>query len=115
MHCMIHRQALAAKTLPTELKEVLDDTVKMVNFVVVVVGVPQVPLQETCITQISDRVHRVTPELLCAVNVVCLSVCCPCCTFFHDVCGCLGRSMAVGAAIVYCGVIIVYSKFICSK
>ena len=33
MHCMIHRQALAAKTLPTELKEVLDDTVKMVNFV----------------------------------------------------------------------------------
>ncbi|XP_066941067.1 SCAN domain-containing protein 3-like [Macrobrachium rosenbergii] len=33
MHCMIHRQALAAKTLPTELKEVLDDMVKMVNFV----------------------------------------------------------------------------------
>lgn len=33
MHCMIHRQALAAKTLPSELKEVLDDTVKMVNFV----------------------------------------------------------------------------------
>lgn len=33
MHCMIHRQALAAKTLPTELKEVLDDTVKTVNFV----------------------------------------------------------------------------------
>lgn len=33
MHCMIHRQALAAKTLPSELKEVLEDTVKMVNFV----------------------------------------------------------------------------------
>ena len=33
MHCMIHRQALAAKTLPTELKEVLDTTVKMVNFI----------------------------------------------------------------------------------
>lgn len=33
MHCMIYRQALAAETLPTELKEVLDDTVKIVNFV----------------------------------------------------------------------------------
>lgn len=33
MQSMIRRQALAAKTLPTELKEVLDNTVKMVNFV----------------------------------------------------------------------------------
>ena len=30
---MIHRQALAVKTLPTELKEVLDDTLKIVNLV----------------------------------------------------------------------------------
>lgn len=29
---MIHRQVVAAKTLPTEL-EVLDGTVKMINFV----------------------------------------------------------------------------------
>lgn len=33
LHCMIHRQALASKTLPTELKLVFDTTVKMVNFV----------------------------------------------------------------------------------
>jgi zinc finger BED domain-containing protein 5/7/8/9 len=31
LHCMIHRYALASKTLPTELKAVLDDIVAMVN------------------------------------------------------------------------------------
>jgi len=31
LHCMIHRYALASKTLPPELKEVLDDVVSMVN------------------------------------------------------------------------------------
>ena len=31
LHCMIHRHALASKTLPPELKEVLDDVVSMVN------------------------------------------------------------------------------------
>lgn len=33
MHGMIHRQALPSETLPTELKEVIDTTVKMVSFV----------------------------------------------------------------------------------
>lgn len=32
MSCMIYRQALAAKRLPSELKKVLDFTVKTVNF-----------------------------------------------------------------------------------
>ncbi|XP_063049261.1 zinc finger BED domain-containing protein 5-like [Engraulis encrasicolus] len=33
VHCSIHREALAAKGMPTELKNVLDTTVKIVNFV----------------------------------------------------------------------------------
>ncbi|XP_046408746.1 zinc finger BED domain-containing protein 5-like [Ischnura elegans] len=33
VHCFLHRQALASKDMPTELKEVLNDTVKSVNFV----------------------------------------------------------------------------------
>ena len=32
-HCTIHRQALMAKTLPDQLKNVLDDVVKAVNFI----------------------------------------------------------------------------------
>ena len=32
-HCMLHRQALASKTLPQEMKTVLDETVKIVNSV----------------------------------------------------------------------------------
>ena len=33
VHCMIHRHPLASKTLPPPLREVLDQTVRMVNFV----------------------------------------------------------------------------------
>ena len=33
VHCSIHREALAAKGMPESLKDVLDTTVKMVNFV----------------------------------------------------------------------------------
>ena len=33
IHCMIHRHALASKTLPPPLREVLDQTIQMVNFV----------------------------------------------------------------------------------
>ena len=32
-HCTIHRQALMAKALPDQLKNVLDDVVKAVNFI----------------------------------------------------------------------------------
>jgi hypothetical protein len=32
-HCFIHLESLMAKTIPTELKSVLDSVVKMVNFV----------------------------------------------------------------------------------
>ena len=32
-HCMIHRHALASKTLPPPLREVLDQTIQMVSFV----------------------------------------------------------------------------------
>ena len=32
-HCMIHREALAAKTLPDPLNNVLKDVVKVVNYV----------------------------------------------------------------------------------
>ena len=32
-HCMIHRYALASKTLPSELKATLDDVINMVNFI----------------------------------------------------------------------------------
>ena len=31
LHCMIHRYALASKTLPTELRAVLDEVIAMVN------------------------------------------------------------------------------------
>ena len=33
VHCSIHREALAAKGMPVSLKDVLDTTVKLVNFV----------------------------------------------------------------------------------
>ena len=33
MHCMIHRQALASKTLSESLQDVLNTVIKMVNFV----------------------------------------------------------------------------------
>ena len=33
VHCMIHRHSLASKTLPLPLREVLDQTFRMVNFV----------------------------------------------------------------------------------
>ena len=33
VHCSIHQEALAAKGMPDSLKDVLDTTVKMVNFV----------------------------------------------------------------------------------
>ena len=33
IHCSINREALAAKGMPDSLKDVLDTTVKMVNFV----------------------------------------------------------------------------------
>ena len=33
-HCVIHRQALVSKTLPPSFKKVLDEAVKVVNFVV---------------------------------------------------------------------------------
>ncbi|XP_064420082.1 zinc finger BED domain-containing protein 5-like [Latimeria chalumnae] len=33
VHCSIYREALAAKSMPTNLKEVLDNAVKMVNFI----------------------------------------------------------------------------------
>ena len=32
-HCVIHKYALACKTLPLELKSVLDSVVKSVNFI----------------------------------------------------------------------------------
>ena len=32
VRCMIHRNALASKTLPPLLHEVLDQTIQMVNF-----------------------------------------------------------------------------------
>jgi hypothetical protein len=32
-HCLLHREALVAKTLPPTLKEVLDEAVKIVNFI----------------------------------------------------------------------------------
>jgi hypothetical protein len=32
-HCCIHRQVLASKRMPQGLKEVLDDAVKIVNFI----------------------------------------------------------------------------------
>src|SRR5678815_4085385 len=31
LHCMIHRYALASRTLPPELRDVLNDVIKMVN------------------------------------------------------------------------------------
>lgn len=33
IHCMIHHQKLASKTLPAPLKKVLDQTVQIVNFI----------------------------------------------------------------------------------
>ena len=33
VHCSVHREALAAKGMPDSLKDILDTTVKMVNFV----------------------------------------------------------------------------------
>ena len=33
VHCSIHREALAAKRMPDSLKDVLETTVKIVNFV----------------------------------------------------------------------------------
>ena len=33
IYCMIHRHALASKTLPPPLHEVLDQTIRMVNFI----------------------------------------------------------------------------------
>ncbi|XP_023216822.1 zinc finger BED domain-containing protein 5-like, partial [Centruroides sculpturatus] len=33
IHCMIHRYALASKTLPTPLQEVLDSLIKIVNYI----------------------------------------------------------------------------------
>ena len=32
-HCIIHRQALAAKKMPKELRAVLDEAVKIVNII----------------------------------------------------------------------------------
>ena len=32
-HCIIHREALASRTLPTELRDVLDVAIKVVNFI----------------------------------------------------------------------------------
>ena len=33
VHCMLHRQALASKTLPESLEKVLDQIIKIVNFI----------------------------------------------------------------------------------
>ena len=33
IHCMIHRYALASKTLPSSLQEVLESVIKIVNYV----------------------------------------------------------------------------------
>ncbi len=33
IHCMLHRQALAAKTMPFGLKGVMDDAIKVINFI----------------------------------------------------------------------------------
>ncbi|XP_029654461.1 zinc finger BED domain-containing protein 5-like [Octopus sinensis] len=33
MHCMLHRYALAAKTLPSDLRYVLDDVVHIINYI----------------------------------------------------------------------------------
>ena len=33
VHCMLHRQALASKTLPESLQKVLDQIIKIVNFI----------------------------------------------------------------------------------
>ena len=33
VHCMLHRQALAFKTLPESLQKVLDQIIKIVNFI----------------------------------------------------------------------------------
>ncbi|XP_029655940.1 zinc finger BED domain-containing protein 5-like [Octopus sinensis] len=33
LHCMLHRYVLAVKTMPLELKNVLDDVIKIVNHI----------------------------------------------------------------------------------
>ena len=44
-HCFIHREALVAKTLKDEVKLVLNQVVKMVNYVPQVKTVEIVPIQ----------------------------------------------------------------------
>ena len=33
VHCMLHRQVLASKTLPNALQKVLDEMIQIVNFI----------------------------------------------------------------------------------
>ena len=43
IHCMIHRYALASKTLPASLQEVLESVIKIVNYV----KTQHLPIQRT--------------------------------------------------------------------
>lgn len=67
VHCCIHREALAAKRMPMDLKTVLDDAVRMVNYI------KSRPLQAHLFSLLCDEMGREHRQLLLHTEVRWLS------------------------------------------
>lgn len=67
VHCFLHRQALATKKMPPELRQVLDDAVKVVNFV------KTRPLQKRLFSILCDEMGALHKNLLFHTEVRWLS------------------------------------------
>ncbi|XP_071810711.1 zinc finger BED domain-containing protein 5-like [Apostichopus japonicus] len=66
-HCMLHRQALASKTLPQQMKNVLDQAVKIVN------AVKKSPLNTRLFTKLCEEMDAQFSNLLYHTEVRWLS------------------------------------------
>ncbi len=66
-HCFLHREVLVSKTIGDDLKQALDVTVNMVNFI------KQRPLKSRMFARLCENMHKDHVTLLLRTEARCLS------------------------------------------